>query len=434
MTPAELHNRLTDMIAQDANGPDADHLLRRLTAFEGTFDSMAAAALAPYGMNETGAMRALSTLQQWGLIGRVAAPEPTRLEESVLHAIPPQAEPFATLHAWGYLERETIPARYFLLKSIIRALPPAPDALTRHYEYYRRQFGNIAANAHPERSAVIARDWSNIHAALTWGLLHTPKTALEFAWALQAYIRDHLPPQEQRPLLQKLLTAAQQRPNALDEGYVWKALGDLARREQALKQAQEMYQAALDCYTQGRATPQPIAPKLLYDLMALEDALPSAQDVYEHMLAQNNARGLDAARLIVLYSLHDVLMTQHLYHEARQAVDDLLRLYERLGNERGQCDALTLLGITFVHMGSPERARDAFAWALRLGERIGYFIGQMKTLWAWGQTEYQHGQTAAGCALCRQAVVALLASPRVQDHPRAEALRPQLAAMEQGAA
>src|SRR5688572_12203064 len=103
-----LQMLLNRMISEDPNGANAEHLLRRLTVFPGPFDATAAVALAPRDMTEAEVLSALVTLQEWGLLGRVAQSEPLPIEARVLEAIPPHAETFATLQAWGFLERETV--------------------------------------------------------------------------------------------------------------------------------------------------------------------------------------------------------------------------------------------------------------------------------------------------------------------------------------
>lgn len=431
-----FQERLDRMMAEDPNGIQAEQLLRRLTVFPDTFDADAAVALAPRDMPEPVTLTALITLQQWGLMGRVAQAEPRPIEAHVLEAIPPQAETFATLQAWGLLERETVPSRYFLLKSILKAMPPDEDAQTRRYEYYRRLHGNLQTSIVHNRYPLISADWPNIQAALVWGMTHTPRTVFDFAWALNSYMRDCLPRQEWRAIIEGMLDTAHKNNNVGEQGNTLTMLGVIAHLEGDLSRAHTAYTEALACYKQMSDMVRRIemlSKKVIDDLIELDTQYETGRDVFMHVLDMSQAPGKALQQLIVLYHLHDVQIRQGEFAGARESLLQLMAIYQHLRDERGQCDILTHLGQTSAHAGDLIQARDDFAWALRMSERADYPIGQMKALWAWGQTEYRNSQKEAGYALCRQAIVVAMRSSRVQDHIRAEDLRAQLAVMESGA-
>jgi tetratricopeptide (TPR) repeat protein len=207
-------------------------------------------------------------------------------------------------------------------------------------------------------------------------------------------------------------------------------LGDVAQREMQWDQAQALYEQALSVYEQvdGRQRSL-ITQKLTYDVMIVDETLEAAQDLYEHVLGLQTGHPANVSSLVTLYTLHDLLMKQGDWAAALETMQTVFGLYEQLRTESGQSDALTVLGSTAAQSGDIDRARDCFAWAVRTSDRLSYPMGEMKALWAWGLMEQRLGNTAAGCALCRQAIMAGLSAPRVYDHERAYALERQLAAM-----
>jgi tetratricopeptide (TPR) repeat protein len=428
-----LQDHLNRMMSEDPNGPEAEKLLRRLTVFPGTFDAVAAVALSPLDMSEETVMKALMTLQQWGLLGRVALSEPLPIEARVLDAIPPQAETFATLQAWGFLERETVPTRYFLLKSVLRALPPDEDSLIRHYEYYRRLHGNLATSIQQERYALISADWPSLHAAIVWGMAHATRTVFDFAWALNAYMRDRLARDEWRTIVEALRNTAETHHKLAEQGNALTTLGIIAQLENDLETAENAFTEALGFYEQATTgSSQGLTTKIVDDLMEVEQSYEAALDLNAHVLDRRTARRDQLQRLVVLYRLHDVQVKRGEFAEARETLFAIMAIYQQMRDERGQCDTLINMGLTAAKGDDLVQARDDFAWGLRMGERADYAIGQMKALWAWGQVEYQNGNREAGCALCHQAIMAGMGSERLHDHARADELRDRLADMQCG--
>jgi tetratricopeptide (TPR) repeat protein len=289
--------------------------------------------------------------------------------------------------------------------------------------------GNLNTSIQPDRYPFIVADWPNIHAALTWGMRHTLKTVFDFAWALNSYMEDHLARDEWRAIIEGLLHVAQETHNLSEQGHALMALGTIFHLENNLQTAIDSYTEALDCYEQIDTT-RGLPAKAINDVSALGKHYETARDLHDHVLFRPNTPYKQLQQLLARYPLHDAQITQGHFAEARETLLQIMDLYRQLRDERGQCDTLTNMGVTAALAGNLEQARDDFAWALRMSEGVGYALGEMKALWSWGQAEYQHRQTEAGCALCVQAIVAIMASSRLQDHPRADELRRQLAAMD----
>ncbi|GAB5490940.1 MAG: hypothetical protein Phog2KO_11550 [Phototrophicaceae bacterium] len=273
-----------------------------------------------------------------------------------------------------------------LLRAYARGLSTSDELATNerlHFDYYHKEHSDYDLNqAYAEdgsylRHDALETDWENILLAVSWGFEHEAKQAIDWVWALQAFMLMRQSNNERLVLLNQALPIAQKIEYSRGEGNTLVALGDVHLRKNEYELAVKRYEEALPLYE------------------AIGDRL-----------GEGNT----------LQALGDVHYMRDEYELAVKRYEEALPLYEAIGARLGEGNTLRALGDVHRMKNEYELAVKRYEEALVFGKAIGDFALQLNSLVGLAFTYHAQSDLAHACKYGQLFLELASQHPFFRDH------------------
>jgi tetratricopeptide (TPR) repeat protein len=276
----------------------------------------------------------------------------------------------------------------------------------RHFEHYMTRFGKFEVSRGAQLYKSIKPEFANVVIALRWGFTNNVEKACDVGVEINQYYVVHAESIETAiSMLLNAYAAVKQSQYQQGEANILLALGSLRQRQEALEEAEELYQQALKLYrADGSLLGKANTLSGMGDLRQRQDALKEAEELHQEALELFRAIGDQLGEANTLHAIGDLKQSQDSLEEAEDLFQAALELYRMAGARLGESNILHAMGDLRQRQNSLEEADEFYSQALEMSRARGNRLGETNVYISLGRLEirrknYMQSQLALNAAL-----------------------------------
>ena len=296
-----------------------------------------------------------------------------------------------------------------LLHDYAAALASQTDELEilrrRHFDYYRQVHGDFRQNYNSARHLLLDADYTNVRDTLNWGFEHYPSQACDLAWALSGFLllKGRYP--EQRDIMNKGITAAQQSGYHEGEVKCIQSLGDYCLYLDQYDDAQSHYEKGLAISSDvGYRFGEAICTIGLGDVQRLKDHHPEARSLHEKALVLSAEVGYRWGQAYSTWNIGTTYLNTDEYAAARPYYEQARTIFQEIGDKQGVAWCDDSLGSVHFYQSEYPQARVWYQQARETCRDLGDQLSEADIMQGLGEVhlaldEYDQALAIYGEAL-----------------------------------
>lgn len=385
MSLTDSQTRLSTMIATDAQGPHAAHLLSRLVVFIDSFDLGVIASVAQDILSPSERRAAFATLRQWDFVRQLRGTNHQKIER--LESQMSDDDFFGTLDSQALLDQEIVDERFIITSEAREAIAPDNQAAALHYQHYMvlyRQLDPTECDEH------LVEDWPNVSRALDWGYQNRPENMLDFYLIIHSGLVAQLENVLASKLARYACKVAQRTNNAEAQAKLLEALAEQASARARTRSARRYYRMALNVYktlTNSHVFAQPRLLDILIRLSVILNDYEGARGFYEQMLALYQASRQARLYTNILLRMCELARSFNDLPAAHQYAREVLSRID-VGH-RNAFETLSDVGAFYASVDDETNARMCYANAYAVS--TGRINADFEILNLWAKFERKRG-------------------------------------------